>query len=197
MTGALGRSRAAILAACIAVTVLASMASGAPTPEAVRQCVELNLPKYTNPGTAVVAQYADVETACRAALDDGDVSVQFEPGSSSGVGGDGGGSAPGAPNPGGEGAASAPGTADPSAGRGREDAPTVDGASRRADGGSTTTAGGRKDVVGRAIADAGDGAGKPLPTALSSGSVLAKALFGGALLIVVGAVAIAARRRLH
>lgn len=150
----------ATLVLFLALAATPPLAVSAPSPEAVRTCVELNLPKYTNPGTAVIAQYADVETACRAALDDGDVSVQFEPGAAPGRGGSGsgsGGATQGNPTPA-DGDAGTP--ASPSQGE-RESAPTTDRPSP-GDGAkeppSATIVNGQ-DVVGRAIADAGAGPG--------------------------------------
>lgn len=53
--------------------VLASPAHGASPPPpslsaAVRACVERNLPRYSSPSTAVLAQYISLVAACRAAL---------------------------------------------------------------------------------------------------------------------------------
>ena len=84
------------VAALIPLCLIAATAASAAPSAAVQRCVQLNLPKYTNPGSAVVAQYSDVETTCRAALDDGSVSVHFDSGgSSSGTGGGSGGGAGG------------------------------------------------------------------------------------------------------
>ena len=68
--GLLAASTASI--ALLALAIRPGRALGAPSAAAVRACVELNLPRYSNPGTAVVAQYSDIETTCRAALEDGD-----------------------------------------------------------------------------------------------------------------------------
>ena len=51
-----------------------------PSEQAVRACVEENLARYSSPDEAAVAQYLDLEAACRAALaGDDDVDVQVTP----------------------------------------------------------------------------------------------------------------------
>ena len=196
MTATGHRMRSAILGALVALVVLTPLAQGAPSPEAVRQCVELNLPKYTNPGTAVVAQYADVETACRAALDDGDVSVEFDPGTG------GTGSGTGSTPPETAGGSADPGTRTattartPSAPSPRNDTPTRTGPAT--DGGQKAPAPAATpadDAVDRAIAEAD--AGSPLPSTLFGGSLVTDIILGAALLMVLGAAGLAARRRLR
>lgn len=56
-----------------AVLVLSVLAGGAAAADrdAFLDCVARNTVKYSEPGSSAVAQYVDVEAACRAALDDG------------------------------------------------------------------------------------------------------------------------------
>ena len=49
------------------------------TPATIRSCVVKNLPRYTVPDSAVMAQYADIATTCEAALDKATSSVRFRP----------------------------------------------------------------------------------------------------------------------
>ncbi len=64
----------------VIAAALPALAVSTPSPEDVRECIERNLPRYSTPGSAVTAQYADVEASCQAGLEDGSVSVQFDPG---------------------------------------------------------------------------------------------------------------------
>lgn len=59
---------AASLAIC-ALLVLGAATAGAVTDAQVRACVLNNLIRYAPPDRAVVAQYLDLEAACRAQLE--------------------------------------------------------------------------------------------------------------------------------
>lgn len=190
---AMARSCAALLLALIAVP---AAAGAAPTPEEVRACVEGNLARYSDPSTAVAAQYADAEATCIAALEGGGVTVEFEPGATSDgdeTTGGGGGSAGGS-----DGGSAAPESSPPDAVSGAGSA-TGTGANASAEASSPTAAeaAGAADLVAEAIADADAGAGSPLPSSVTDGPGWMLALLGGAALLVGGAAVLAVRRRLN
>ena len=69
----------ATVLALVGMAGVAATPASAATPEQIRACVERNLVRYSTPGSAVVAQYQDIETACRAQLEGDDADVQFTP----------------------------------------------------------------------------------------------------------------------
>jgi hypothetical protein len=109
------RRWAAALLAALGLLALAQVAV-AIDKDALAACIARNSVKYSDPGSAAVAQYVDVEAACRAALDDTDESGFIiagddgdAPGSGAapaGGGGEGSGAAPA--QPGGSGGDQAP-----------------------------------------------------------------------------------------
>ena len=175
--------------ALLVAVVAPSAALAAPSPE-VRDCIERNLPRYTNPGSAVVAQYADAETLCQAFVEGG-ASVQFDPGpgdddadpvaGSSGQGTTDGGTPSDSPGPGG-GATTSPG---------RTATPAAPAAGAPAGTPAPTAA----TLVRGTIATADAGAGSPLPSSVSDGPIWLIVLLAGAGVAIVGAGVVAARRR--
>lgn len=142
------------LVALLAAPALAMSA----TPEQIRECVERNLVKYSGPANAVAAQYADLETACIAALDGTGPSVGFTP--------DAGGAPATAAAPGGTGASPAEPEPAASPGSGSGRTPDVGGpppaapAPDRADPGDTADAS-ASDLVG-VLADSDPDTGSPV-----------------------------------
>lgn len=207
------RHRAIIARAVMLViaAALPALAVSTPSPEDVRECIELNLPRYSPPGSAVTAQYADVEASCQAGLEDGSVSVQFDPGPTdrsdatttpdSGSAGpaadrpDAGSSNGGSSNGGSSaGAGAAPDTgvaSDPATPSRPRSAPRPQGND------SPKAAASSEEFVTTAIARADLGAGSPLPSSLSGGPVWLLVLMGAAAALIVGAAARAVRRRLN
>lgn len=62
------------LAVAAAVTAFAAPAAFAVGDDALRECVARNAVRYSDPGSAAVAQYIEVESACRSALESDDSS---------------------------------------------------------------------------------------------------------------------------
>jgi hypothetical protein len=184
------RASAALL---LAVLAIPPTAGAAPTPEEVRACVEGNLARYSDPSTAVAAQYADIETTCRTALEDGSVTVDFAPGGDTRD----------------DEAAASPGSTGGADGGGATPEPSSSGASSGSEGSAGAATGGAPsapagaeapgatDVVAEAIANADAGAGSPLPSSVTDGPGWMLGLLGGAALLVAGAAALAVRRRLN
>jgi hypothetical protein len=186
------RRALATLSAVAAVLLVAGHALAAPSSAQVRECVERNLPRYSNPGSAVVAQYSDVETACRALLEDGDVTVEFEPSggedrTGAAVGRDGGagggtGSADGAP------ASSATDAPDMPAGAGGEAETAPERPAVR-----------RSETPGPEVAaldeDTEEGSGSPFPSTLTAGPPWMFGLLGVVGIAIAAAGAAAIRRR--
>lgn len=170
---------------------LPASAGAAPSPEDVRACVEGNLARYSDPSTAVGAQYSDIETTCRAGLEDGSISVQLDPAASSdpqaaaageaGTTTSGTDGATAATTPATGSAGNTPAAGDPTAGATSEPI-AADAASEQ--------------LVAKAIAEGDAGAASPLPSSLSGGSAWMIVLLAGAAVAVIGAAALAVRRRL-
>jgi hypothetical protein len=183
----------AITATMLVATVVTAVAAYAvePSPAQIRECVERNAPRYENPGSAVVAQYSDVETTCRAMLDEGDVGVAFVPSGSgdrgsaaaAAGGGDEGGRPPGlGPEPTRTGQQAPP-------------PPRAEGSRRAtrdpvAPMSSSPT---NLSSVARAI-EGDEGAGSPVPSSLAAGPIWLYALLGG-IAVGVGAAAVMRRPR--
>ena len=186
---------ASMAAAVLLIAGLATAAWAAPSAADIRACVERNGARYTNPGSAVDAQYSDAETACRSALEEG-ATAQFTPdgggdrstGAAAPSNSSGGGppaddgtpgaaTAPGAPASGGATA----GLGRCARGQGEAPAPSAQAAAVRAVEGSAAGAGG--------------GAGSPIPVSLTDGPPWFAALLAGAAVLILGAVGVAVRRR--
>ena len=183
--------RAAWVCALALVGAAAPATVGAaPSPEDVRACVEGNLARYSDPSTAVGAQYSDIETTCRAGLEDGSISVQFDPAVSDDPQGAAAGEA-GTTTPGTNGGTTVP-------------TPSTGSAADTPDAGGATAATSKpisadatsEELVAEAIAEGDADAGSPLPSSLSGGSAWMIVLLGGAAVAVIGAAALAVRRRL-
>jgi hypothetical protein len=186
------RHSSRLLLALALALLIAPVAWAAPSAADLRACVEQDGTRYQNPGSAVVAQYADAVTACQAAFDD-HVSVQLDPGSAAGPARRG--QAPAGPSSGGGSGGGGSGTqgpgAPPSGGTG-----AVSPASG-AHGSATTTAtatGGSALVEGAVRRDDA-AAGSPLLGSLSGGPAWVYGLLGGAALLIAGAAALAVMRR--
>ena len=186
--------RRATLLLALALVALPQSAAGA-TPEAVRACVERNLPKYLNPGSAVVAQYADIQTSCQAALDDGSVSVQFKP--AAGIQGE---QDPVALSGGGSGGD--PGATEGSGSQTREPpssrsgTSTDPGASERRPGAAPRPTERVSNAYVVEAIEASDAA-SPFPASIDGGPTWMYALLGGGACLIIGAAAMAVRRRLN
>jgi hypothetical protein len=173
--------------------VLAPVATAAPTPADLRACVEHDGTRYQNPGSAVVAQYADAVTACQAAFDD-HVSVQLDSGAAPGSARRGqapAGPASGPPSGGRSGGGS--GAQDPGAPASGGTGPASPAPGAR--GPATAAPAGGSALVGRAIRRDDAAAGSPVPASLSDGPAWMYGLLGGVALLIVGAVALAVTRR--
>ncbi|MGE3795666.1 MAG: hypothetical protein AB7I38_17320 [Dehalococcoidia bacterium] len=95
-----------LVATTVLVMVVAVRPAAGATAADVRDCVIRNLVKYSDPDRAAVAQYVDIEAACRAALDDratGGIVISDGGGSAAGDARDG---SPAEPTTGGDGSAS-------------------------------------------------------------------------------------------
>lgn len=177
-----------LVGALVALVSAVGTSAAAPSPEAVRSCIEGNLVRYSDPATAVAAQYADIETACRAGLEDGSVTAEFEP--------------EGAPaarptttdrpaDPPEEDPAGTPGPSQP--GRAAQSPSTAPG--RSPEPAATPAAASPNRLVAESLAGGEAGAGAPVPATLSGGSMGMTLLFGGIVLTILGAVVVAIRRR--
>ncbi len=183
----ISRRRIGIVVALIIATPPAALAQSDPSPEAIRACVERNLVKYTNPDTAVVAQYADIETTCRAALGNGDVSVQFDPS------GPADGQANGGSGPRDDQAAGTP-SAEPRA-SGSSGPPNGVPNSPSPGRPSATQTSSSASLVAEAIAKADASAGSPLPSSIADVPARIYIPLGAAATLIVGAAGVALRRR--
>lgn len=184
----------------IAATALPALAAGA-TPEAIRACVERNLVRYTAPGSAVVAQYTDLETACIAALDGSAVGVEFTPDSGDSQAGSeeggGGASADGTGGASGEPGSPAPGTTgEPGAApaRGDSNQPTDARPSSEAAPGSTPST---TELVRRSANQVDASAGSPLPGTLSDLPAWLWVVLAAVAALMAAGVAVGVRRRLR
>lgn len=79
----------ALVGVIVAGAVGASSAVGATEPPSVRACIERNLIRYSDPASAVVVQYADIEAQCRAAIDGNGITSSFTPAGGAGATGSG------------------------------------------------------------------------------------------------------------
>jgi hypothetical protein len=186
-------------AAVAAVAGVVPAAVGA-TPE-VTACVERNLPRYSNPGSSVVAQYSDLETLCQDMIDDG-ASLEFDPDGGGSPGTDGDAAAPPSsgspvpePSPGtGVSGATSPAAEAPAPAAPRTRAPS------RAPAPAAPAPEPAKDpssalLVTASIQESGSAPGSPLPSSLSDGSLWLYVLLGGAVVAMAGAATVAVRRR--
>lgn len=191
------------LAIVVALLVLlgAPVVAGAATPEQIRDCIERNGTRYVEPDRAVDAQYADAQTACAAAIDAGDVVVDFQPGAgderarrakpeprgAEAAGGDSNGDAGGAaaPGPRGGGSDGSPAT--------QSDSPPAVAGNREADVARATPS--SAELV-RAAASGQTDVGSPFPTSVSGAPAWLYGVLGGAAALILVALITAIRRRL-
>lgn len=162
--------------ACAIALLSAAQASPARSaaPQSIRACVERNLPRYSPPQSAVAAQYSDIETTCRAALDDPTVSVQLTP---EGGTTDQGGSTPSAdPRPSGSGTTRTSGQPDPDSSGGARRTTSRDRSTAQPGASSSPPS---AELVGRAVERSGPRAEDPLPTSLAGAPRWLVILLGG------------------
>jgi len=200
----LGRqsTRRALCAAVVAaLAALAPHAGVGATGPDVTACVERNLPRYSNPGSAVVAQYSDLETLCQDLIEDG-ASVDFQPsgggeGPSSGSRGSASPpSSPAAPEDSLDNGAAAtapesraPAPAEQPPRKPSRDTRRATGASERA--GSPSSA----RQVAAAVRESGAAPRSPFPSSVSDGALWLYVILGGAAAAIAGAATVAVRRR--